>query len=243
MYLRHCGRINGCQAVAQKLLGSGGHVGVLALLSKSMAVTLPVVLLVLDAYPLRRLRPGIHGWATPGPWRIWREGPFVHGGARQCGGVSGAPELCASDVVGAPRSTGADCRFRVFARVLPAKDTASAELSPLYEPPPCTPSIGAFSRKTNKSAMRQRWPGLLGGLDSYGVMLFPWLESFTEGHQIAADRYTPLYFGYRLGLTPRRRRRARFRNTGVVGPVAGCWRVAPVFSAIPFASASRRGDR
>src|SRR5262249_41452784 len=41
---------------------------VLALLSKSMAVTLPAVLLVLDVYPLRRLRPGVHGWATPGPW-------------------------------------------------------------------------------------------------------------------------------------------------------------------------------
>ena len=43
----------------------------LALLSKSMAVSLPVVLLILDAYPLRRLggRPG--GWlgaATRGVW-------------------------------------------------------------------------------------------------------------------------------------------------------------------------------
>jgi len=55
---------------------------VLALLSKSMAVTLPVVLLVLDVYPLRRLRPGTHGWLTPGPWRIWQEKlPFLFVGA------------------------------------------------------------------------------------------------------------------------------------------------------------------
>src|SRR5262249_15263173 len=49
----------------------------LALLSKSMAVSLPVVLLVLDAYPLRR-------WLSGGPWlgpagrRAWIEKiPFV----------------------------------------------------------------------------------------------------------------------------------------------------------------------
>lgn len=50
----------------------------LALLSKSMAVSLPVVLLVLDVYPLRRLggRPG--GWLGPAALRVWIEkAPFA----------------------------------------------------------------------------------------------------------------------------------------------------------------------
>ncbi|MDO8479515.1 MAG: hypothetical protein Q7W02_25645, partial [Candidatus Rokubacteria bacterium] len=38
-----------------------------AVLSKSIAVTLPVTLLVLDVYPLRRLG-GPAGWRTPRPW-------------------------------------------------------------------------------------------------------------------------------------------------------------------------------
>src|SRR5262249_55296703 len=50
----------------------------LALLSKSMAVSLPVILLILDVYPLARLggeRAGWRGWCK---WRTWLEKvPFV----------------------------------------------------------------------------------------------------------------------------------------------------------------------
>jgi hypothetical protein len=48
-----------------------------ALLSKSMAVSLPVVLLILDVYPLRRLG-GACGWWNPGARRVYAEkAPFV----------------------------------------------------------------------------------------------------------------------------------------------------------------------
>ena len=48
-----------------------------ALLSKALTVALPVVLLVLDVYPLRRLG-GAQGWWTPGARRVYAEkAPFV----------------------------------------------------------------------------------------------------------------------------------------------------------------------
>ena len=119
--------VDRCRAVAKILLGGGRHIRACAAVE-------------------------VHGGHAPGgspgprclsapasstwsprlgdPWTVANlagEGALrARGGARQRRGVSGAPELCAGDVVGAPRSTGAGCRFRVCARVLPAKDTASA---------------------------------------------------------------------------------------------------------------------
>jgi hypothetical protein len=43
----------------------------LSLLSKASAITLPLVLLVLDVYPLRRLGP--KGWFSPESRKIWQE--------------------------------------------------------------------------------------------------------------------------------------------------------------------------
>ena len=51
-----------------------------ALLSKSIAVTLPATLLVLDVYPLRRLG-GAAGWRR---WHVWAEKlPFLVSGGRR----------------------------------------------------------------------------------------------------------------------------------------------------------------
>src|SRR2546428_11505382 len=48
-----------------------------ALLSKALIVPLPVVLLVLDVYPLRRLG-GAQGWWSPGARRVYAEkAPFA----------------------------------------------------------------------------------------------------------------------------------------------------------------------
>ena len=49
-----------------------------ALLFKAPAVTLPAVLLILDAYPLRRLGVGPRGWFGASARRVWLEKvPFV----------------------------------------------------------------------------------------------------------------------------------------------------------------------
>jgi protein O-mannosyl-transferase len=176
---------------------------VLALLSKSMAVTLPAVLLVLDVYPLRRLRPGVHGWATPGPWRIWWEKmPYVVVGALASIGafralLSFAPAT-AWDRLGLLERIALSAyslAFYLWKTLLPLG------LSPLYELLlPVRPldtrfllSAGVVLLVTGVAlASRRRWPGLLAVWIAYAVMLFPVSGIFHKGHQIAADRYTYL---------------------------------------------------
>jgi protein O-mannosyl-transferase len=176
---------------------------VLALLSKSMAVTLPAVLLVLDAYPLRRLRPGVHGWATPGPWRIWQEKlPFLLAGAlvgmvafRALLSFAPATSWDRLGLLERVAVSAYSVAFYLWKALLPLG------LSPLYE---LHLPVRAFDWRFLLSgvvvllitgvafALRHRWPGLLAVWISYGVMLFPVVGIFHKGHQIAADRYSYL---------------------------------------------------
>lgn len=176
---------------------------VLALLSKSMAVTLPVVLVVLDVYPLRRLRPGARGWLTPGPWRIWQEKlPFLFVGA-----VVSAVAFRA--LLGGANATSWE-RLGLLERVAVSaysvafylrKTLVPLELSPLYE---LSLPVHMFDRRFLVSgvvvllitlaalASRRRWPGLLAVWTCYVVMLLPVAGIFHNGYQIAADRYSYL---------------------------------------------------
>jgi tetratricopeptide (TPR) repeat protein len=176
---------------------------VLALLSKSMAVTLPVVLLILDAYPLRRLRPGVHGWAIPGPWRVWQEKvPFVLAGAlvsivafRTLLSFASATSWDRLGLLERVAVSAYSVAFYLQKTLLPLG------LSPLYE---LFLPVRAFDWRFLLSgvvvllitgvafSLRQRWPGLLAVWISYGVMLFPVVGIFHKGHQIVADRYSYL---------------------------------------------------
>lgn len=176
---------------------------VLALLSKSMAVTLPVVLLVLDVYPLRRLRPGVRGWATPGPWRIWLEKvPFMLAAALVS--IVAFRMLLSFAPATSWERLGFLERVAVSAYTLAfylRKTLLPLGLSPLYELfLPVHPYEWRFLLSgavvlliTGVAvASRRRWPGLLAVWISYGVMLFPVVGIFHKGHQIAADRYSYL---------------------------------------------------
>jgi tetratricopeptide (TPR) repeat protein len=176
---------------------------VLALLSKSMAVTLPVVLLVLDVYPLRRLRPGARGWLTPGPWRIWQEKlPFLFVGA-----VVSAVAFRA--LLGGANATSWE-RLGLLERVAVSaysvafylrKTLVPLELSPLYE---LSLPVHMFDRRFLVSgvvvlfitlaalASIRRWPGVLAVWTCYVVMLLPVAGIFHNGYQMAADRYSYL---------------------------------------------------
>jgi tetratricopeptide (TPR) repeat protein len=176
---------------------------VLALLSKSMAVTLPIVLLILDVYPLRRLRPGVYGWATPGPWRIWQEKvPFVLAGALVSimafrALLSFAPAT-SWERLGLVERVAVSAHSVVFYL---RKTLLPLGLSPLYE---LVLPVRPFGWRFLLSgvvvllitgvafALRSRWPGLLAVWIGYGVMLFPVVGIFHKGHQIAADRYSYL---------------------------------------------------
>ena len=164
-----------------------------AVLSKSIAVTLPVTLLVLDVYPLRRLG-GPAGWRVPRPWL--EKLPFF--------ALSAAAAIVAFSALlplGNARSVanmGLGIRaflsvyglaFYLFKTVLPL------DLSPLY---PLFVSITwwhfAVVAGTALVAvlMRRRWPAFTAVCLVYAITLAPVLGFFHNGPQAVADRYSYL---------------------------------------------------
>jgi Flp pilus assembly protein TadD len=165
----------------------------LSLLAKASGVALPLVLLLLDRYPMRR------------PWSrrlVWEKLPFF------------ALSLAASLVaVFAQRDAGAMLTLEhgpPLQRVAQAcyglgfylwKTVLPLHLSPLYEwdarmdvlamkyvaPVACAIALTALA-----FARRRRWPALWTCWCCYVVMVLPVLGLFQSGPQLAADRYTYL---------------------------------------------------
>jgi len=174
---------------------------VCALLSKSMAVSLPVVLLILDVYPLRRLG-GARGWWGEPARRIYLEKiPFVLLALAASGGAfipqiegRNMPSLDELSVLGRLAVSAYGLRFYLWKTVFPVS------LSPLYElrgqdplAPPFLLSYGVVPAVTALALiLRRRLPGLLAAWLAYVVILLPVLGIFQNGPQIAADRYTYL---------------------------------------------------
>ena len=175
----------------------------LALLSKAMAVTLPLVLLLLDVYPFRRL----------GPWRwtrrdVWLEKiPFFV--------LSAAAAVMA---IVAQRSVGTLSDLRalgVFERLGLAayglvfyadKTLVPFRLAPLYEAPYDYATLTAWfagsavvvvAAAVALVRVRRRWPGVVAAAAAFVVMLLPVLGLVHFGLHVAADRNT-----YFAGLAP-----------------------------------------
>src|SRR5881628_1249553 len=172
------------------------------LLSKSMVVNLPVVLLILDVYPLRRLG-GFVGWWSEPARRVYVEKiPFVLLAAAASAiavialsSVPAARSLAQLSVPGRLAVSAYGLSFYLWKMVVPLN------LSPLYERPltlnpsamPFVLSYGLVLALTAiVLALRRRAPGLLAVWFAYVVVLLPVLGIFQSGPQIAADRYTYL---------------------------------------------------
>jgi tetratricopeptide (TPR) repeat protein len=175
---------------------------VLALLSKSIVVTLPVVLLVLDVYPLRRL-PGPDGLAGAATRRVVAEkAPYfvlsvVATGVAFWAIVRGARMLAPGEIGLVERVAISvySLAFYLWKLLVPL------DLSPLYElrlpVDPLAPRIfGAAAFVLALAALavllRRRWPALAAAGAVYAITLFPVLGLLQNGPQIAADRYTYL---------------------------------------------------
>ena len=178
----------------------------LGLLSKSMLVSLPFVLLILDVYPLRRLDP-----------RQWRT-PAVRGLL-----LEKAPYLVLAIVAVVITSQTMHATVRVTplelyppaARVAmaayslvfyPWKTLAPLDLVPMYELPvrvsplasPFLPALAMVAVVTVALvAVRRQWPAGLAAWLAYAITLAPVSGLIHAGPQIVADR-----FGYlpSLGL-------------------------------------------
>src|SRR5207249_6321 len=175
---------------------------VCALLSKSMVVNLPVVLLILDVYPLRRLG-GALGWWSARARRVYVEKiPFVLLAAA-ASAVALMAQLSHRAMIPVTHLS-APGRLAVSAYGLSFylwKTVVPLNLSPLYELPrtmnpwamPFILSYGLVLAITAIAlALRRRVPGLVATWLAYLLVLVPVLGIFQSGSQIAADRYTYL---------------------------------------------------
>jgi len=168
-----------------------------SVMSKPMAVTLPVVLLLLDVYPLRRLGAG---W--PGLWRIVLEKlPFF-----AIALAAGIVTLVAQDEAGAIGFVELPPLARLWLAVRAlgfylAKFVAPFGLVPFYAlsddiPLAHWPYWSALVLVVCLTAgailARRRTPVVAAGLAFYLVTLLPVLGLLQFGDQSAADRYTYL---------------------------------------------------
>src|SRR5205809_5973 len=173
---------------------------VCALLSKSMVVNLPVVLLILDVYPLRRLGGAIGWWSEPARRVYVEKIPFVLLAAAASAiavmaqsSVHAARSLAQLSMPGRLAISAYGLSFYLWKMVVPVN------LSPFYErgliDPWATPFLLSYGLVLAITAivlaLRRRVPGLLAAWLAY-VVLSPVLGIFQSGPQIAADRYTYL---------------------------------------------------
>src|SRR5438128_4007953 len=167
-----------------------------------MVVNLPIVLLILDVYPLRRLGGSIGWWSEPARRVYVEKIPFVLLAAA-ASAIALVAQLSHDTMVSVVH-LGALGRLAVSVYGLSFylwKTVAPVSLSPLYELPPTVnpwapPFLLSYGLVVAITAIalafRRRVPGLPAALLAYVVILLPVLGLFQSGPQIAADRYTYL---------------------------------------------------
>ena len=174
----------------------------LSLLSKASGITLPIVLFVLDVYPLRRLEWGPKKWSAPPARRLlWEKVPFLFlaaGAAAIALYAQSSKAMTSFDIHGlAPRLAQSfyGLGFYLCKTVLPIN------LSPLYEiPPRLNPLDWPFLLSGMVVVavslvlffLRQRWPAGLTSWVYYVVIVAPVLGIAQSGLQLVADRYSYL---------------------------------------------------
>lgn len=177
--------------------------GLCALLSKPMAVSLPVILVLLDIYPLRRLGFGPVSWLAPAARRVWLEKmPFVLCSAAtsivallRLGELIDPTALPPVNWLGRLAGSMYALAFYLWKTLVPWG------LSALYEQPlPLDPTAWPFvlsalavaTVTVTAVSLRRRWPSLLTVWLTFVVVLLPVLGIIQIQSMIAADRYTYL---------------------------------------------------
>lgn len=198
-YLRAAGA--GDPVSRRRRLGLALLCYVLSLLSKAAGITLPAVLLVLDIYPLRRLKRG--AWFAMEARRVWREKllftavaiPFAvlalmaqhRAGALKPLEQYGIPARVAQAFYG--------IAFYLWKTVAPHRLSPLYELSPTFDPldwPFLLSGLVVIALSVAFILLRRRWPAALAAWVSYVALLSPVLGIAQSGVQMAADRYTYL---------------------------------------------------
>lgn len=187
----------------RRLLSFSVAAHLLALASKAIVMTLPLVLILLDVYPLRRLQ------ASPGEGvgrlkpLLWEKLPYL---ALSAAGAVIA--YLAHAVFKGPSlpywqapwsSRAANIAYTLWFLLL--KTAIPAGLSPLYEAPAridpldprfLTSAAGVVGLSALAILLWKRWPGGLAVWAYYGIVLAPVSGVVPKGFQLTADRYSYL---------------------------------------------------
>lgn len=172
-------------------------------MAKATAITLPLILLLLDVYPLRRLSGQCKSWLNAEQQKVVKEKvPFII-----LASIFAALAILAQQSAGALRPTqqyffsyrlgqaAYGIIFYLWKSILPFG------LSPLYELPydfaewtPLFILCGSFGAAITIGLflLRNRWPAGLACWIYYLVMLAPVLGFAQSGPQLVADRYSYL---------------------------------------------------
>ena len=202
VYLRACEAEEGRR---RTWLGLAVGLYVLALLSKAVVMTLPVVMLILDVYPLRRLPPSPRTWTSPAARAVVLEKvPFA------LLALAGAVIALAVALTHAGADVAPLSRHGVATRLAFAafslafylvKTVIPLGLSPLYElpatssalhPPFVLSAAVVVGITVALWGLRRRWPAGLAAWIAYGVLLAPMSGLVQAGNQLNADRYSYL---------------------------------------------------
>ena len=169
----------------------------LAMLAKSIVMTLPLLLLVLDWYPLRRLQ-GL-SWSEGNRHVLLEKIPFF---AVALAGAEVSYWGVARDGLVTNYSLASRVALALYSFVFYiSKTVLPSDLSPLYELPSHvdvldTQFLGASIAVVLLSlalvALAPRWPGGLAAYTWYAIMVVPIGGLVHVGHQLAYDHYSYL---------------------------------------------------
>ena len=176
---------------------------VLSLLGKATAMTLPVILLLLDIYPLRRLNGGLRSWWTPAQRKVLREKiPFVIPaiafaiialvGQQQASAVKSLASYSLESRL-AQAFYGAS--FYLWKTFVPVRLSPLYEISPHFSPWDFSILAGAAATIVVTLVLyllRNRWPAGLACWAYSVVTLGPVLGIVSTGPQLVAERYSYL---------------------------------------------------
>ncbi|HKQ47667.1 MAG TPA: tetratricopeptide repeat protein [Phycisphaerae bacterium] len=186
----------------RKLLAAAVAAFLLSLLSRAMGVTLPLILLVLDVYPLQRLGGG-RGYVNRAVRGVWLEKiPFIALAAAAAilapiaqKDVGAAIELSRHGMDGRIAQAAYGLVFYIYKSLLPLN------LSPIYElrlplnvlaAKYIVSAIVLLGLTATVALLRRRFPALAAVALCHVIFLLPVLGFAQSGPQEVADRYSYL---------------------------------------------------
>jgi tetratricopeptide (TPR) repeat protein len=175
----------------------------LAILSKSMVMTLPAVLVVLDVYPLRRISLDGPAWWRRIPASFWRE-KLAYLALGALAAILGAYGQAANGFLTSlerlpwterPALVVYSLWFYVSKTFVPRGLAALYELPERIDPLAWAvlgPALAVVVLTVAVVLLRRRWPALLAVWIAYVIMVLPVSGALHAGYQLAHDRYSYL---------------------------------------------------